>query len=167
MIEIGSEAALVIVGIAVTIVTAWGASISIRSASRGPRWALGHLAAVRPFIFAGVVAGLVITAVFRPVWAGLATLYVAVTVLWLSAMLRRALVRLDEAGGLDELPIARRRQIVQRARTMILVAGVVVAAIGVGGTLAGAGAVGWVPTVLGFTLVVTAVSLSAESQNPD
>lgn len=166
MIEIGSEAALVIVGIAVTIVTAWGASISIRSASRGPRWALAHLAEVRPFIVAGVVVGLVVTAVFRPLWAGLATLYVALTVLLLSAMLRRALVRLDEAGGLDELPVARRRQIVQRARTMILVAGVVIAAIGVGGTLAGVGAVGWIPTVLGATLVVTAVSLSVESRNP-
>lgn len=167
MIEIGSEAALVVVGIAVTIVTAWGASISIRSASRGPRWALEHLAAVRAWIFAGVATGVVITAAVSPLWAGLATLYVALTVLLLSAMLRRALVRLDDAGGLDGLPIARRRQIVQRARTMILVAGVVVAAIGVGGTLAGAGAVGWVPTALGATLVVTAVYLSAESRKLD
>ncbi|MEX2280374.1 MAG: hypothetical protein WEA76_09850 [Acidimicrobiia bacterium] len=164
MIELGPDFALVIVGVAVSVVAAWGSSISIRSAARGPRWALDHLARIRPFLFGGVVAGVFLTIVVRPLWAGLATLYVALTMLFLAAMLRRTLLRLDDAGGLGELPIERRRKIVQRARTLILVAGVVLAAIGVGGTMAGAGPVGWMPAVLGATLVVTAVSLSTESR---
>ena len=162
MIAVGPDAALMIVGMAATVVVAWGSSISIRSAARGPRWALGHLATVRPFVLGGVVAGLVLTLVVRPLWVGLAVLYVALTVLLLAAMLRRALVRLDEAGGLDDLPIERRRLIVRRSRTLILVTGVVLAAVGTGGVVGGAGAVAWIPAMLGVTLVVTAVSLSAE-----
>jgi hypothetical protein len=162
VIVVGPDAALVIVGIAVTIVVAWGSSISIRSAARGPRWALDHLATVRPVVMSGVVAGLVLTVLVRPLWAGLAVLYVALTVLLLAAMLRRALVKLEEAGGLEELPLDQRRHIVQRARTLILIAGVVLAAIGTGGSVAGAGAVAWIPAILGITLVVTALSLSAE-----
>ena len=165
MIELGPEAGLVIVGLAVTVVAAWGSWMSIRSAARGPRWALAHLATVRPFGLAGVVAGLVLSVAISPLWAGLAVLYVAVTVLALSAMLRRALVRLDTAGGLDELPLDSRRQIVRRARLLILGAGVVLAAVGAGGTMAGAGPVAWMPTLLGVTLVVTAVSLSAETRH--
>ena len=162
MIDVGPDAALVIVGIAVTIVVAWGSSISIRSAARGPRWALDHLATVRPAVMGGVAVGLGLTVFVRPLWVGLAVLYVALTVLLLAAMLRRALVKLDEAGGLDDLPIEQRRHIVRRARTLILIAGVVLAAIGTGGTVAGAGAVAWIPALLGATLVVTALSLSAE-----
>lgn len=164
MIDIGSEAALVIVGLAVTVVAAWGSSISIRSASRGPRWALGHLATVRPFVFGGVMIGLALALLIRPLWVGLAVLYVALTVLMLAAMLRRALARLDEAGGLEDLPLDRRRHIVRRARNLILAAGVVLGAIGVGGVFGGARVVGWIPAILGLTLVVTALALSAETR---
>lgn len=162
MIELGSETALVVVGIAVITVTAWGSSISVRSAARGPRWALDHLARVRPFVFAGVASGLILTVVARPIWAGLAVLYVALTVLLLATMLKRALFRLEESGGLEDLPIERRREIVSRARRLILVAGVLLAVVGIGSGLTGAGAVGWIPGVLGLTLVVTAVTLSVE-----
>jgi hypothetical protein len=167
VIVVGPDAALVIVGLAVTVVVAWGSSISIRSAARGPRWALEHLASVRPVVLGGIAAGLVLTFLVRPLWVGLAVLYVALTVLLLAATLRRALLRLEEAGGLDELPIERRRQIVRRARTLILAAGVVLAAIGVGGSVAGAGAVAWVPAILGVALVVTALSLSAEQRSEE
>lgn len=162
MIELGSEAALVVVGIAVTAVASWGSWISVRSAARGPRWALDHLARVRPLVLGGVVLGLILTFVARPVWAGLAVLYVTLTVLLLATMLKRALLRLEASGGLEELPIERRREIVARARRLILVAGILLAAIGAGAGAAGAGAVGWIPAVLGVTLIVTAVALSAE-----
>lgn len=166
MIALGTETALLVVGVAVTIVVAWGSSVSIRSAARGPRWALDHVASVRPFIVGGVATGLFLTVVIRPLWVGLAVLYVALTVVLLAAMLRRALLRLEAAGGLEELPLARRQHIVRRARSLILGAGLVLAAVGVGGTLAGAGAVGWIPAVLGVTLIGTAVSLSAEDGPP-
>lgn len=162
MIDLGSEAALVVVGIAVIAVAAWGSSISVRSAARGPRWALDHLARVRPFVLGGIFIGLGLTVAARPVWAGLAVLYVALTVLLLVTMLKRALLRLEETGGLDELPLDRRREIVVRARRMILVAGILLAAIGAGAGAAGAGAVGWIPAVLGVTLIITAVALSTE-----
>ena len=164
MIDFGAEGALAVVGAAVVVVVAWGASVSIRSAARGPRWALAHLATIRPAVFGGVLMGLALTVLARPLWAGLAVLYVALTVLLLSAMLRRTLLRLDEAGGLEALSLERRRQIVQRARKLILIAGVVLGAIGLGGSVAGAGPVAWVPAALGLTLVVTAVSLSAEGR---
>lgn len=164
MIELNPEAALLVVGLAFVAVVGWGASISIRSASRGPRWALGHLAAVRPVLVGGVVLGLVVTVAVRPLWAGLAVVYMAFTVLFLSAMLRRSLIRLDASGGLDDLPMVRRREIVRRARRMILVAGIVLAAVGLVGSAAGAGPVAWVPATLGVTLVATAVSLSAEGR---
>lgn len=151
-----------VVGIAVTAVAAWGSSISVRSAARGPRWALDHLARVRPFVLGGVLIGLALTVLARPVWAGLAVLYVAMTVLLLATMLKRALLRLQESGGLEDLPIERRREIVVRARRLILAAGVLLAAIGAGAVAAGAGAVGWIPGLLGLTLIVTAVALSAE-----
>lgn len=162
MIEIGSDAALLVLGAAISTVAAWGSSISIRSASRGPRWALDHLGSIRPLVLGGVLVGIVLTLLVRPVWTGLAVSYVAITVLLLAALLRRALTRLDEHGGLEELPIERRRQIVARARRMILGAGVILAAIGVGGVAAGVGAVGWIPLVLGATLVITALVLSAD-----
>ncbi|MEX1003795.1 MAG: hypothetical protein WD990_04525 [Acidimicrobiia bacterium] len=164
MISVGPDTALVIVGIAVAVVVAWGSSISIRSAARGPRWALAHLATVRPVVLGGVAAGLLLTFLVRPLWVGLAVLYVAMTVLLLAAMLRRALVKLEDAGGFDDLPLERRRHIVRRARTLILIAGVVLAAIGTGGSVAGAGAVAWIPAILGIALVVTALALSAEQR---
>jgi hypothetical protein len=165
MFELGQDAALLVLGLAVIVVVAWGASISVRSASRGPRWALDHLAAVRPAIFGGVILGLVLTAVVSPLWVGLAVLYVALTVLLLSSMLRRSLTRLEEAGGLDDLPIERRKEIVRRARAMILVSGLVLAGVGLLGSASGAGPVAWIPALLGLTLVMTAVSLSAEGRN--
>jgi hypothetical protein len=61
------------------------------------------------------------------------------------------------------LPLDRRRHIVRRARSLILAAGVVLGAIGVGGVLGGARVVGWIPAILGLTLVVTALALSAET----
>jgi hypothetical protein len=119
---------------------------------------------VRPFVFGGVVIGLALALLIRPLWVGLAVLYVALTVLMLAAMLRRALARLDEAGGLEDLPLDRRRHIVRRARNLILAAGVVLGAIGVGGVFGGARVVGWIPAILGLTLVVTALALSAETR---
>lgn len=151
------------VGMAVTVVAAWGSSVSIRSAARGPRWALDHLAGIRPWVIGGILAGLALTAGLRPLWVGLVVLYLALTVAFLGAMLRRALARLEEAGGLDELPLERRREIVGRARRTIAVAGVVIAAVGVGAMLSGAGPVGWVPALLGSALVVTALGLSADT----
>jgi hypothetical protein len=165
MFELGQDAGLLVLGMAVIVVVAWGASISVRSASRGPRWALDHLATVRPAIFGGVILGLVLTAVVSPLWVGLAVLYVALTVLLLSSMLRRSLTRLEEAGGLDDLPIERRTEIVRRARAMILVSGLVLAGVGLLGSASGAGPVAWIPALLGLTLVMTAVSLSAEGRN--
>jgi hypothetical protein len=123
------------------------------------------LATVRPAIFGGVILGLVLTAVVSPLWVGLAVLYVALTVLLLSSMLRRSLTRLEEAGGLDDLPIERRTEIVRRARAMILVSGLVLAGVGLLGSASGAGPVAWIPALLGLTLVMTAVSLSAEGRN--
>lgn len=165
MFELGPDAALFVLGLAVVVVVAWGASISVRSASRGPRWALDHLATVRPAIFGGVILGLALTAVVRPLWVGLAVLYVALTVLLLSSMLGRSLTRLQDAGGLEELALERRQAIVRRARTMILVSGLVLAGVGLLGSAGGAGPVAWIPALLGLTLVVTAVSLSAEGRN--
>lgn len=108
---------------------------------------------------------MILIAVVRPVWVGLAVLYVALTVLLLATMLRRALLRLEQSGGLEELPIERRRQIVVRARRLILVAGILLGAVGLGAAVAGAGAVGWIPGILGVTLVATAVALSAEASD--
>lgn len=108
------------------------------------------------------MTGLILTILARPAWAGLAVLYVALTVLLLATMLKRALLRLEESGGLEELPIERRREIVSRARRLIVVAGILLAVIGIGSGLAGAGAVGWIPGLLGVTLFVTGAALSAE-----
>ncbi len=165
MFELSPDAALFVLGLAVVVVVAWGASISVRSASRGPRWALDHLAMVRPAIFGGVFLGLALTAAVRPLWVGLAVLYVALTVLLLSSMLRRSLTRLEVAGGLEELPLERRQEIVRKARAMILISGLVLAGVGLLGSASGAGPVAWIPALLGLTLVLTAVSLSAEGRN--
>lgn len=163
MIELGSQAAAVVVGVAVIAVAAWGSSISVRSAARGPRWALEHLATVRRFVTGGMLAGVLLTVAVRPVWTGLAVLYVALTVLLLATMLRRALTRLEDSGGLDQLPLERRTEIVARARRLILVAGGLLAVIGVGAIAAGAGVLGWILAGLGVTLIVTAVMLTADT----
>lgn len=153
------------VGLAVVTVAAWGSFVSIRSSARGPRWALDHLASIRAWVIGGVAVGLLLTLAIRPLWVGLAVLYVALTVVFLAAMLRRALTRLEEAGGLEELPADQRSQIVRRARMLILAAGVLLGALGVVGMTAGAGPVAWIPTALGLTLVVTALSLSTEGSS--
>jgi hypothetical protein len=164
VIELQPEAATMVVGVAAILVSAWGAALSIRSAARGPRWALGHISSIRPVIVGGLGFGLVLLVAVRPAWAGLAVMYVAATALLLSVMLRRGLTRLDALGGLDDLPIERRRAIVQRARRLILGAGLVLGVLGVGGSVAGVGPVAWIPAALGVTLVVTAIALGADDR---
>jgi len=146
--------------LAVVFVAGWGSYLSLRSAILGPAWARDHLAVARRIGTAGVVLGAVVTAALRPVWVGIALLYVGAAVLLMIVMVRRSLVRLAEAGGLDALPYERRLAIVTRARRMFGVTGAVLAVVGLAGVAAGAGVPGWIIGALGVTLVATARTIS-------
>ena len=110
----------------------------------------------------GVGVGAMAAIAVRPVWVGLSVVYVSAAVLFLSVLLRRSLLRLAQSGGLDELPIERRVEIVSRAKRLFSIAGGALALIGLAGIASGAGVVGWITGALGVTLVVTATAISAE-----
>lgn len=163
MITLAPDAGLLVVGAFVVGAAGWGSLVSIRSAARGPAWALEHLRAVRPVVVGSTLAGLALSVLVRPVWVGLSALYVAVAVGALTVMLRRTLQRLEQAGGMEPLSYERRRAIVSRARRLLIVSGATLVVIGVAGAVAGS-AVGWVTLSLGATLVATAALLSADER---
>ena len=139
----------------------WGAYLSVRSAASGPEWALGHLAGVRPWVAGGVGIGVFVSIAIRPIWIGLAIVYVAATAMLLSVLVRRSLLRLAASGGLEALPLDRRIEIVGRAKRLFWIAGGLLAVIGIAGVAIGAGVVGWITGALGVTLIGTASAIDA------
>ncbi len=155
MIELGRTGAVALVGLATAVAVGWGAYLSVRSATRGPAWALAHLGGAGRWLLAGLVAGLAATVLVRPPWAGLAVSYISGVVWWLSSMLRRNLARLEAAGGFGEVPAARRAEILRRVRRLLGGGAAALVAIAV----ASGGAVGVVALGLGAVLAVAAVAL--------
>jgi hypothetical protein len=156
VIDLGLDAAVVAVGAALVLVVGWGAWLSTRSAVRGPAWALAHLGPAGRAAPVGVGFGLLVTAAVRPLWVGAGVVYAAGMAWWLIVMLRRSLVRLEALGGLEEMPLDRRRAIVARARTGLLATG---AALAVVGLAASAHPVGWVTLALGGVLAAAGLTI--------
>ncbi len=129
MIQVDQPAAIAIVAVAATVAVGWGAFLSVRSATRGPGWALAHLDASGRWLMGGLAVGAVITLVVRPPWAGLAVTYIVGVVWWLSTMLRRNLIRVEAAGGFGEVPVDRRAAILRRARRLLVFGGLALVAI--------------------------------------
>lgn len=157
MIELGLDASVLVAGAAALVAVTWGAALSVRSAALGPQWALDHLRTVRPVWPALAVAGMAVAFVVRPVWIGLALVYMALTLWFMAGTLLRNLRRVDEAGGLTEVPPERRRAILRRARRVLLWGGAVTALVGVAAL--SAGVIGWVIVSLGAVLAGTALIL--------
>lgn len=154
MLEVGSEGAVLLVGVAAVLAVGWGALLSVRSAVRGPAWALSHLESANRIVPLALLVGTVGVFAVRPLWVGFAWLYIGGLVWWLSGLLRRNLIRLDAAGALAEVPAEARVRIVRRARTMLLIGGGLLLAIGLAAFSQGATA--WVTAALGAVLLVTA-----------
>lgn len=120
MIGLSDGQAASVVGVAVLLAVGWGASLSLRSATRGPGWALHHLRATRPYLLGAGVGGLALPFVARPRWMGAGMLYVVVSVALASVLVHRALSRVEAAGGLDHVPLERRAGVLAgTARWMI------------------------------------------------
>ncbi len=160
MLSVGSEGAVVLVGAAAILAVGWGALLSVRSAVRGPAWALGHLTAASRVVPLSLLLGSIAVFLVRPLWVGFAWMYIGGLVWWLSGLLRRNLVRLQEMGGFAEVPVEARIRIVRRARTMLLVGGVVL--LGIGAAAYQQGATAWVTAALGAVLLLTAGIIRAD-----
>ena len=158
MIEIGQDGAILIAGLAAVAAVAWGANLSVRSAVRGPAWALSHLSGAMRYLVGGFAVGAAITILIRPPWAGLAVTYVAAMVWFLATMLRRNLIRVEAAGGFVEVPAERRAQIVTKARRFLYLGAALLAAVGLAAG-AQSGAAGWVTLVMAVVLAGTAWGL--------
>lgn len=155
MIEVDQPAAIALVGVAATAAVGWGAVLSVRSATRGPAWALAHLTAAGPWMVLALIVGAAVTVGVRPPWAGLGVTYVVGVVWWLTTMLRRSLIRLEAAGGFGDVPLARRVAILRRARRLLGLGGaaLVVVAVATGDPT---GVTGIFALVLAAVLVGTA-----------
>jgi hypothetical protein len=162
VLEIGSEGATLLVGVAAVLAVGWGALLSVRSAVRGPAWALGHLSQASRVVPIALLVGTVAVFLVRPLWVGFAWLYIGGLVWWLSGLLRRNLVRLEAAGAFAEVPFEARVRIVRRARTMLLIGGGLLLALGLAAFSQGATA--WVTAVLGAVLLLTAGAIRAEDR---
>ncbi|GEM_PF-3228676 len=142
MIQVGQAGAIALVGAAALVAVGWGAFLSVRSAVRGPAWALDHLTGAGRWMLVGLVVGGAVTVLVRPPWAGLAVTYVVGVVWWLTSMLRRNLIRVEAAGGFGEVSPTRRAQILRRARRLLgMGAGALVAIAVLTGDLTGVTAV--------------------------
>lgn len=160
LVTIGQEGAVLLVGVIAVSAVGWGAVLSVRSAIRGPAWALSHVRAVRRMLPLVVAAGLAVVFLVDPVWAGLAVVYVTALVWWLSGALRRNLERVEATGGFVEIPAESRRRIVRRSRGFLAAAGVLLFAIAAVAVESGATAV--VVGALGLVLLGTAGVLGRE-----
>lgn len=163
MIELGQDAAVLVVGLAAVAAVGWSSYVSVRSAAAGPAWALAHLARLRPVWIVLAVAGLVSLVAVTPVWAGMGILYILAAVVFLSSTLRKSLMRLEALDGFDELPLERRMRIVGRARRLLLILGLVLAILGGWALTASAGTVALIVLALGATLMGTAALLARGS----
>ncbi len=149
-------------GVIAVSAVGWGAVLSVRSAVRGPEWALSHVRAVRRMLLV-VAAGLAVVFLVDPVWAGLAVVYVTALVWWLSGALRRNLERVEATGGFVEIPAESRRRIVRRSRGFLVAAGVLLFAIAAVAVESGATAV--VIGAFGLVLLGTAAGLGREGSD--
>ncbi len=158
MIDLGQDGAIIIAGLAAVAAVAWGANLSVRSAVRGPAWALAHLSGANRYLVGGFLVGAAVTFLVRPPWAGLAVTYVAAMVWFLAAMLRRNLIRVDAAGGFVEVAAERRAEIVGKARRFLNLGAAVLA---VAGLVAGldSGPAAWVTLAMAVVLAGTALGL--------
>jgi len=158
LIEVGQDGALIVAGMAAVAAVAWGANLSVRSATRGPAWALGHLSEAMRYLVGGFLVGAVVTFLIRPPWAGLAVTYVAAMVWFLATMLRRNLIRVEAAGGFVDVPAERRAQIVTTARRFLYLGALLLGAAGLAaGTQSGPAA--WVTLAMALVLAGTAWGL--------
>jgi hypothetical protein len=161
LVAVGQEGAVLLVGFVAVAAVAWGAVLSVRSAVRGPEWALDHMRTVRRFLPILIAAGIAVVFLVSPVWAGLAVVYVTALVWWLSGSLRRNLERIEGEGGFAPIPPESRHRIVRRARGLLVVAGILLLAIAAVGI--GSGMTALVTASLGLVLMAAAGLLGRES----
>jgi len=125
--SVADSTGLALIGLGAFGAVAWGALLSVRSARRGPAWALAHVRRAGP-LFAGLaVAGLTVTLVLRPRWVGASLTYTAVVVWVLAVALRRSLARVEREVGFGQVPAERRGWLLERARWVFFAGGAVLA----------------------------------------
>lgn len=149
--SVADSTGLVLVGLGAFAAIAWGALLSVRSARRGPSWALAHVRRAVPVLAALAMAGLASTLVLRPRWVGASLTYAAVVVWVLAVALRRTLARVEREIGFGQVPVDRRGWLLARARWVYFIAGGIVAIMA---TVAG-GTARWVGIGLAGFLVGT------------
>lgn len=140
---------------------AWASWVSVRSAVRGPGWALGHFRSTARFTVPAAILSAVVVVVLRPVWVGLSIGYTVAAVALLAWAAGRRLERLAALGGFDPLDSARRGAIVLAARRALILGGAVL--IGVAGLLlqAGGGPSTWILAAVGGVVSVNGLAIGS------
>ncbi len=157
MIDVGGDGAVLLVGGAAVAALGWSVGVSIRAASRGPRWALGHFIAADRVIVAAAACGGLVGVLVDPLWAGIGIIYVAAVVWLLAGVVRRILEHAAVAGDLDGLAPHRRAAIVLAARRRFAVLGIVIGVVAAAAWTVGPPA--WVGAAAGAVLVAAALVL--------
>lgn len=132
MLEVGTPAGTAIVVGAMGLVIGWGSVLSVRSAVRGPGWALNHLTAVGRWLRAAIAIAVLAVVLVRPIWVGLTLVYVVAVVWWIVRSIGGNLRMVEATGGFVEIPLDRSRLIVKKARVGLFAAA---AAVGLGAAL--------------------------------
>jgi hypothetical protein len=159
VIAVTADIAIAVAGLVAVVAVGWGANLSVRSATRGPEWALQHLSRLRRVWPALIGVGVVSLVMFRPIWVGLSLIYIVATVWFLSASLLRNLRRIQDLDGFVDIGDERRARIVSKARRYLIAGGVLIGLLGA--ISIGFGVIGWVAILMGLVLVGTALRLGA------
>jgi hypothetical protein len=131
------DAAVAVFGGIVVAVVGGAAWFSVRSAVRGPRWALARAPIARAAGVVLLVLGIGLWMFGGQPWLGLATVYLAAMVLLMGFLLRRSLSRVEALGALDDVSAGVRADVLRRAKLGLAAGGAafLVGGVSIDGTL--------------------------------
>lgn len=126
MIQLDAGGATAAVSVVVVAAVMWFAFVSVGAAANEPAWARRQIRRVVPASAVIAAAGLVGLLWVRPVWVGLAVIYVAAVVGFMARSVQAGLRRADAIGGAGISQMRRRLLLLRTSRWMWIAAAVLV-----------------------------------------
>ncbi len=120
---ISDDVALLAVGASVVALALWGSYVGIRSADRGPVWAVPHLRKATSLLLAASAMGVVAAALAEHAWLGVALAYVAGVGYWIGRGVLKTMIRVDAPARTELLPPERTAALLEKTSRTLLTAG--------------------------------------------
>ena len=131
LVEVSLETGAVIAAFAGVLGGLWGGMVSVRSATKGPQWALDYLKKSYPILLVLLVASIAVTLLVSPGWVGISLVYVTGIIAWMPRSVSKSLERVRTAGTFEPLPPDRQAAILARASRWLLIGGAVIVLIAI------------------------------------